>query len=274
MPVFRSFLSVLALLSCAPTWSHEFWLQSTSYSPRLQAQVDLSAHVGEYYVGELVGVTATHAASVRVLSSTGTQDLASRIPTGSMLPSLRLSFATPGTHMVTYDSHPSQVVLSADKFHAYLHDEGLDAVIRQREAAGTAASAGRERFRRNAKILLRAGDRSDSVSLAAAGQRLEILPLADPLIAFAGDRFRFQLRFEGKALAGALVKAWHKKDGQTTAIRSTSDAQGHVTFDLPFAGPWLLNTVHMLKTTDAPDVDWDSFWSSLTFEVKARVTTR
>ena len=28
--------------------------------------------------------------------------------------------------------------------------------------------------------------------------------------------------------------------------------------------------VHMVAATDSPDVDWDSFWASLTFELQPR----
>ena len=271
---FYRFPLIVALLSPVAAWSHEFWLQSSSYVPAKQTTVELTAYVGEYFVGDRVGITASHAASVRVTSQAGTQDLASRIPSDKVLPGLSLTLATTGTQLVTYDSHPSQVVLSADKFHAYLHDEGMDWVIKLRDANGTAALPGRERFRRNAKMLLRVGGNVDALATNVVGQRLEIVPLADPLRAKPQDTARFAVRFEGKALEGVLVKAWHKTQGQTTVLRSTSDAQGQVALRLPFAGVWLLNTVHMVQVVDVPDIDWDSFWSSLTFEVRANELAR
>ena len=165
---------------------------------------------------------------------------------------------------------PSTVLLAADKFHAYLHDEGLDTIVRQREAAGSAATPGRERFRRSAKSLLAVGGKADGASTRVAGQRLEITPLSDPLQAAAGDTVRFSLRYEGQPRAGVLVKAWHRGAQQTTVLRATTDANGLFAFTLPFGGGWMLNAVHMVPATGAPDIDWDSFWSSLTFELRAR----
>jgi len=38
------------------------------------------------------------------------------------------------------------------------------------------------------------------------------------------------------------------------------------TFTLPFPGPWLLNSVHMIAG-DGRVADWESHWSSFTFEL-------
>lgn len=260
-------LAAVLLVSAGAARAHEFWLDAAPYAVPAGGAAEITLLLGEFYVGERVGVTASHAASVRLLSATGRRDLGELVPAGRMLSSLRLPLPRAGAYVLAYDSHPSTVTLAADKFHAYLHEEGLDGIIRQREAAGTAASAGRERFRRHAKALLRAGARSDGASLSATGQRMEIVPLADPLAASAGQTLRFQLRFDGQPLAGVLVKAWHKRSGQTLVIRATADRNGQVTLDLPFAGTWLLNAVHMIPVAGVPEVDWDSFWSSLTFEL-------
>ena len=67
-----------------------------------------------------------------------------------------------------------------------------------------------------------------------------------------------------------MVKAWHRQAGRVTTIRATTDAEGRFEFALPFAGRWMLNAVHMVAATDSPEVEWDSFWGSLTFELQPR----
>lgn len=270
----QSMLAGTLLAVSLPSPAHEFWLQADPFASPAGRETEISLFVGEFFVGELVGVTTGHAASIRLVSAKGTQDLTSRAPAASMLRSLPLPVGAPGAHVLAYDSHPSQVVLSADKFHAYLNEEGLGAVIRQREIARTAATDGRERFRRYAKALLKVGGRSDATSLAAVGQKLEIVPLTDPLAGRAGDPLRFEVRLDGRPLSSVLVKAWHRRGGQTTAIRATADSLGRVQFELPFAGVWMLNTVHMVPVAGIPDLDWDSFWSSLTFELSGREAGR
>jgi uncharacterized GH25 family protein len=263
-------LVLVAWAASLSAFAHEFWIDTAPAAPAAGAAVLMTLRVGELYKGELVGITASHAVSLHELSAGKDDDLTARVPTGSMLPALRLTFPTAGSHVLAYESHPSQVVLSADKFHAYLHDEGMDWVIRQREAAGTAATPGRERFRRSAKALVRVGGQSDGASLISAHQRMDIMPLEDPLAAKAGDTLHFTLRFDGELRPGVLVKAWHRQGGQLTTIRSTTDAQGRFEFTLPFEGRWMLNAVHMVAATDSPEVDWDSFWGSLSFDLLPR----
>lgn len=255
----------VALLVSTHAFAHEFWIQPASANPAAVGNVDFTLHVGEYFVGDLVGVTTQHAASVKLFSASGTQDLMSRVPTGNAVGALRVSVQQPGTHVLAYDSHPSEVVLSADKFHAYLHEEGLDQIIRQREATGSAAQPGRERFRRHAKALLKVGQ-SDRTSLAATGQRFELVPQSDPFMRGEQGRLRLEVRYEGKSLAGVLVKAWHKRSGQTVVVRARSDDKGIVIFDLPYSGSWMMNAVHMVPARGVSNIDWESLWSSLTFE--------
>lgn len=270
----RKIFATALLAAGLPSWAHEFWVQANPFSPPAGRQSEISLFVGEFFIGELVGVTTGHAASIRLLSAKGIEDLTSRAPAGSMLRSLALPVGQPGAHVLAYDSQPSQVVLSADKFHAYLNEEGLGAIIRQREGARTATLDGRERFRRYAKALLKVGGRSDAAVLASVGQKLEIVPVNDPLQSAPGDRLSFEVRLEGRGLPGVLVKAWHKRGGQTLAIRMTTDSLGRVQMELPFAGMWMLNAVHMVPASGVPDIEWDSYWSSLTFELAERRVAR
>lgn len=250
--------------------AHEFWLAAQPVAPAAKGSTTVTLHIGEYFEGAPIGLTAAHAAAIRLHSRMGIEDLGKQVPATGMQLGIKLSFQRPGTHVLTYESHPSQIVLSADKFHAYLHDEGLDAIIARREADGTATQPARERFRRSAKLLLRVGDKSDGTYAVRTQQRVEITPTTDPLSAAVGQPLRFKLRFDGKPLAGVLLKAWHRRGPQTLMIRTVADADGHVTLELPFSGRWLLSAVHMEPVTDSQDLDWDSFWGSLAFDLRSR----
>ncbi len=260
-------LALAAMSVSLPGWAHEFWLWSEPFSPAVGASARLTLNVGEYFVGDLVGFGAQNAASMRRYAAGVNQDLSTRARSAVVRPDFRLDLPAAGTHLVAFDSNPTLITLAADKFHAYLHEEGLDAIVQQREDAKTAAMPGRERYRRCAKALLKVGGRSDATYAVRTGQRLEILPLADPLAKAAGEALEFALLFDGRPIVKRLVKAWHKRDGQTIVIRAHSDAAGKVVFNLPYAGPWMISVVHMIPAADTADADWDSFWGNLTFEV-------
>ena len=98
-----------------------------------------------------------------------------------------------------------------------------------------------------------------------SGQRLEIMPLRNPLALRAGDALALKIVFENRPLAGALVKAWHKHRGQLLLIRATTSLAGLVEFNLPYQGAWMVSVVHMVPVQGEEGVDWDSLWANLSF---------
>ena len=276
-------LGLSLLAASAPVRAHEFWLEPVGKPLKAGASVELSLYVGEFFDGVLVGFSAPQTASLKHIgpSGTTTRDLMALVPPQPVA-NLKLPLGTPGTHLIAFDSQPSQIELPAGQFHAYLHDEGLDFIKAQCEAAGTADKPGRERYRRHVKTLLAVGHAagqdatpagSDKIHATRVGQRLELVPLNDPLRLAAGGALGLQLLFEGKPLQGALVKAWHKQSGQTLIIRAITTARGKVTFNLPYAGAWMVSVVHMVPA-GAKDIDWDSLWANLSFVIPERSQRR
>ena len=232
--------------------------------------------VGEFFEGESIGFSAPQTLALMQYTAAGRQDLRRLLPPRGVLPTLDLALPAAGTYLIAYDSQPNQIALSADRFHAYLHDEGLDFIKAQREANGTADKPGRERYRRNVKTLLRVlsapgadaqATGPDQTFATRTGQRLEIVPMADPLALRPRDSLPLQVWFDDKPLAGALLKAWHKQSGQTLTLRAVTTDEGKATFNLPYAGAWMLSVVHMVPVTGIRDVDWDSLWGNLTFHL-------
>ena len=287
----------LALICCLsgvlPAHAHEFWINPAPNPLQVGDSARLTLEVGEYFRGDMLPFAAPQTVALRQYSAAGVRDLVPFLAVRATLPALALPLATAGTHMVVFDSQPNFISLPADTFHAYLHEEGLDFIKAARIAAGTATRPGRERYRRYVKTLVRADAAAQpgTVATAAApvakdmthairaGQRLELVPLSDPLTMAPGDALGVQVLFEGAPLAGALVKAWHKGDaggkreGQTVIVRATTSADGQVTVNLPYAGPWMVSVVHMVRAVGVKDIDWDSLWGNLSFSVPQPVAT-
>jgi uncharacterized GH25 family protein len=266
-------LSLSLLLGVVPVHAHEFWFTPVQNPIPLQSSVDLALEVGQYFEGDLVGFSAPAATAFGHYTKAGREDLLPRLPKDTPVGSLQLPMTTAGMHLLAYDSQPRMLELPAEKFHAYLHDEGLDFIKVLRDATGTAATPGRERYRRNVKTLIQVGPRArtnttpDMTYAAHTGQRLELVPLNNPLTMKPGEALGIQVLFDGQPLAGALLKAWHKRTGQTLLIRSTTSSDGKVTFNLPYRGGWMVSVVHMLPATDVQNIDWDSWWGNLSFSL-------
>jgi uncharacterized GH25 family protein len=262
--------AAFSLLPPSPAAAHEFWMKSEPYSPVAGAAVDLTLWFGEYYAGEGTPFIASHLTLFSQYSAGGEQDLLPRLPRAIAAPRWPVQAGAAGTQMLALDTGPSVISLAPDKFSAYLHDEGLDTVNRIRVATGRADTPGRERYRRNVKTLLRVGGASDGTYAVRTGQRLEIVPLSDPLAARPGETLALQLFFDRKPLADALLKAWIRREEggpQVMQIRARTDADGRAGLTLPWAGAWMLSVVHMIPAVGAADADWDSYWGNLTFEM-------
>ena len=274
---------LITLFFVIPVQAHEFWLTPVTAPLAAGESARLTLRVGEYFEGDIVGFSASHTLALRRYSAAGSTDLRALLPGATVVPALLVPMPTAGTHMVIFNNQPSIISLPAGTFNAYLHEEGLDFIKAQREAAGNAEKAGRERYRRFVKTLIRikpatdaipsAATRPDTTHAALTGQRLEILPMTDPLALAPGDVLSVRVEFDGKPLAGALLKAWHRRGGQTLIIRAKTAADGSASFDLPYAGPWMISVVHMVPVIGVKDVDWDSMWSNLSFNLSAEAVT-
>lgn len=266
MRYFTALLACFLLTTTLPASSHEFWMKATA--PTKQGMTNLSLHVGENFDGQLIGWTKSSITALRLYRAASSEDLHGNL-SDIAVGGINLRIANRGTHIIALDSEANTITLGAEKFHAYLHEEGLDAIIQQRETAGNANLAGRERYRRHVKALLAMPGAADASFNQRTGQRLEIVPLRNPLTSAPGATIPFTVLFEGKPLADALVKAWHKheKHGkQLLLIKAHTDAKGELAFTLPYAGPWMISVVHMVAANDAA-ADWDSLWGNLTFDL-------
>lgn len=267
-------------LICVAWWAscahaHEFWFAPIQSPQPVGAAVSLRLEVGEFFEGEAAGFSIPRAVAMRHFSGGVERDLRPYLSPDEPEAEVSIELASRGTHMVSFDSEAQTISLGADRFHAYLHDEGLDFVKARREASGTADQPGRERFWRHVKALVHAGPLSektmatDRTYATRVGQRLEILPLSNPLALRSGGNLRVRLEFESQPLAGALVKAWHHHRGQLVTMRTRTGDDGLAALNLPYAGGWMISVVHMVSTEGDPDIEWESHWGSLSFQVRA-----
>lgn len=279
-----SLVRSLAVLGClwgpAPCLqAHEFWFAPIASPQAVGDTVTLRLEVGEQFAGDPAGFSIPTTRTLRhYRTGQATSDLRPFLPPGAPEAEVTLALDTPGIHLLAYDSTPQHITLEASKFHAYLHDEGLDFVKAQREQSGTAQLPARERYRRHIKTLIAVGPTAQAVKeldttyALHAGQRLELTPMRNPLALAPGDALPIRVTFDNQPLGNALVKAWHKHNGQLVMIRATTSATGEVHFNMPYAGDWMVSVVHMTPAvgSDEEGVDWDSFWGNLSFHLPDR----
>jgi uncharacterized GH25 family protein len=187
-----------------------------------------------------------------------------------------------GGTLVAYQSNDAFLELAADRYNAYLKMEGLDETLAERKRQGAEAGAGREHYSRCAKTWIappaaagKAGGQGGNRLVEPVGLPYEIVPLGDPA---SEKKLRVRLIFQGKPLAGALLRAWNRslerdavptdaasRDSVPDTFEGRSDREGVVSVPVDRPGEWLLNSVHMQAAPPRSGADWESIWASFSF---------
>jgi hypothetical protein len=181
-----------------------------------------------------------------------------------------------GSYVIAVGTHPRTVRLKAEDFEAFLEEERLTAVSKEREELGESGQAVVERYAKWAKAVVDVGD-GDGGGAAASwtapvGHPIEIVPLGHPNRLAPGEELRIRVLYEGSPLAGAPIEGARAGGGSDSAesISAVTDDEGEALVRLPSAGRWYLRAIHFVRLRDDPELQWESFWSTLSFEIGTR----
>ena len=265
-------MAALALGAAFPLAAHDLWIEPTTFTPEPGQIVGVKLRVGVDLVGDPLPRSSALIDQFVFVDAAGRQPLLGRERAD---PAGVLRARLPGLGVIGYHSRPSRVELPADKFEAYLQEEGLDDILALRKGGAAGRTGTREQFFRCAKSLLRVGLTNETQGDQALGFPLELVAERNPYTQGASDDLPVRLTYEGRPLAGALVVAIRRTDPiERLAVRSDSD--GRVRLRLHGGGMWLIKAVHMVPVPAGPDsgADWSSYWASLTFEPSGPETER
>lgn len=248
-------ITLIALLMLVvPCRAHEFWIMPESFIA--DAPLRIRLFHGERFRGEIVPRNEPTIKRFELVTDQGTQPVRG-------LHGASVSVARPftsGIGTIVFESNEHINLLDAAPFEAYLKEEGLDAIARLREESGTTDTPGREAYVRCAKAIVSPTPTANIVSKPVG------LPLEITLDESVGGQIIARVLYADRPLENARVVA---VSGLTPArlIELRTDAEGRVRFTPDAAGPWMLTTLHMERTPDRDDVDWKSYWGSLTFSL-------
>ena len=170
-----------------------------------------------------------------------------------------------GLYIAAAESTPKVLAMSAEDFNHYLVVDGMPHIYAQRHADGTLDQPARERYMKSVKLMFEVG-RGAGDYARVLGQPLEIIPLLNPFSVSQGEMLPIRVLLRGAPLEGARVGLDLPNDGgEPTAILRT-DAKGEVLVPILRAGPTTLRLTH-IERVQAPDVEWVSLWTTLTFSV-------
>jgi len=257
--------------------AHEFWLEAPRFRLQPGQTVNVHTFVGDNFHGE---PWTTKAAKIQRLVRYGptpadSTNLTPQNFTETDTFRTGFTFAQPGTHVVLLRSTNSFIELPAEKFTAYLREEGLDYALKLRQENDQMALPGRETYRRCAKTLVQVGEAAasapatDSACRHVYGLPLELVPEQNPYRMAADKALTVRVLRAGRPAFGAAVQVWQRQPGglPTTHYTTRANQNGRILLRLSGPGPYLLAAVDMSATpANLRDrADWQSTWASLTF---------
>lgn len=258
--------AVAALTAAAPALAHDFWLQPRRFEVAAGAAVPLTVLIGH---AEAKEIWSRRPERIVRFDSTGPggarTDHRARMTEGER--DLSVPLAGAGVHVIALETNPIESDLPAVRFNAYLEEEGLTPALALRRATRRTDAPGREIYSRRCKALVRVGAVRGAQPQVTRplGLTLEITPAADPYAVRAGERLPFTVTYQGRPLAGALVKLTDLNDDDKPLATARTDAAGRVVFPRPGAGAWLVNVVWTRPLVGDRRADFDTVFSSLTF---------
>jgi len=242
--------------------AHEFWLNPEKFFFSKGETATIFLQVGENFEGSPWKGTITR---LSLFSSFGEKQIKPEIDTAKR--SVKVTLENEGTNILVLQNKPSKIELDAEKFNAYLQEDGLDEILEYRKKNNQENSVGREIYERCAKLLLKVGERSDKNFSRNTNLPLEILPLANPYAGVFGKRkkIHFKINFQGKPAGNLTIKFWQKIGTELIKQEAKTKASGEVSFEFLAKGKIMLSCVKMIPHTNPTEADWHSYWASLVF---------
>lgn len=269
-------LVFLALLAPVSATGHDLWVLAGQYHLEPFETTRVFINNGDIFP-ESLSLLGQH--RVTALALHGPRDIRPisefRVEGKSL--SFEISPTKAGSHVIALSTRARRVRLKAKEFNDYLEDTGLESILRMREELGESAEAAVERYAKWAKALIDVSEpkadaepkveEEDPAWSKPIGHTIEIVPDENPNEVTAGGSFGLRVLYEGEPLAGVTV-AGGKAGGAAGEVLTRTDADGHASVTILSSGRWYLRSIHMIRHEDDPEVRWESFWCTLTFEVR------
>ena len=245
--------------------SHEFWLNPEKFYYKKGDKATIFLQVGEDFEGSPWKGTITRLSLLAPVKEE--EIIKSQVDT--MKRSVQFLLGQKGTNILVLQNKPSKIELEAEKFNAYLKEDGLEEILEYRKKNGLEKTIGREIYERCAKLLLKVEEVNDKNFSRKTNLPLEIVPLNNP---YAGDlekiktrKLYFKVYFQGKTINNLSVRFWQRIGKELIKQEAKTSGDGEVAFEFSPKGKVMISCVKMTTHPKPEEADWHSYWASLVF---------
>lgn len=262
----------VALLSVRLVFAHDLWLVPARFVVAPGSKVAVALSTGDTFPVSEGAVKAERVERAVLVTADGSTPLTAFRVDGKTTLADVTAPRRDGGALVEVVLKPVATKQPRAGFDEFVKHEGLDDVAAQLAREPRRRDEEHRTYAKYAKTLLRVGDGRGAAALYAhpLGHRLEIIPEADPYALKAGDLLPVRLLFDGKPLAGARLVVGSTESATATQSKMAgvrTDAEGRVRLRLDTrGGAHYVHALHMIPASGRTDVEWESFWATLTFE--------
>jgi hypothetical protein len=261
-------LTALALAVAVGVQAHDLFIKMDSYHLPANSAVTVPILNSTFLVSEN-SITADRVADASVASGGHRQEVSMdgwHADADTTFLDMRVGEA--GTYVLGVSTLARDLGMSGEDFNTYLATDGIPDVLAQRERDGELDQDVWERYSKHVKAVYQVGDQRTSGYDEVFGYPAELVPLNNPYELSVGDEIALRVMVDGKPVQRQLVLAGGVRDGKLFEEREDrSDGEGVVRFTLHESGRWYAKFINMAKT-DAEDIDYESKWATISFEVR------
>jgi hypothetical protein len=258
-------MRTLILFCAAPLLAHDLYIVPAKFRVEREESIPVVLRNGPF-PGSLAGPALARLRDANVLFTNGSQPI-TELAAHPETTTGRALIPHGGNIILTVRTIPNTIEMEPDHFTEHLRAEGHDEALAWRKAHHQENKPGRERYSKFAKALLLSGKPSDFYR-HRVGFVIEMIPEANPYESKPGDSLSIQVLYHGRPVAGVLVDTACQWRGKATSkVAGRTDGNGRVRVAITSRGLWMLHAV-VMERCDEATADWESYWSSLTFEIQ------
>ena len=176
----------------------------------------------------------------------------------------------PGTYLVGVSTKPREIDLKAVDFNDYLQHDGIPDILSERQKNNELDKNVRERYSKHVRALFQVGHKLSDDYKRELNYPAEVIPQENPYALRVGDTINLLCTIDGRPVPNQFIMAgWESRDGKLHFLSDRTNAAGVASFRLAGAGKWYVKFIHMTALSQS-DLNYESKWASLTFEISNR----
>lgn len=260
----------LLLVFAASLSAHDLFLKLQSFFVPPNADVRVYVLNGTFSKSE-ANVGADRVRDVSVVTPAGIvhPDLTAWQDQGDTTV-LSLRTEESGTYVVGASIRPRELDLEATDFNRYLESDGVPDILEERRLRGELDEPVRERYSKHVKALVQVGPTRTPEYQTGLGYPAELVPLENPYSLGTGDTLRVRVVVDGRAVGNQFVVAGGRtpRGERLRQYTTRTDTEGIARIPLHSRGQWYVKFIHMVPEYQDPNIDYESKWANLTFELR------